>query len=476
MVRAIDPDPNDLWLDPCMGPGAFISALRKTGLSKTRIVGVDIDVHPGAEDSAATTVRGVDFFDWCASTDERFTKIVANPPYVALCKLENDLQRSVQRFQQSDDPTFALRSNYWCAFLSACLGLLKREGSLAFVLPAAWDYALYARQLREKVLRSFKSVEVHRSQEPLFPGVREGRVVLVAKGYLQVPEHAGRIDHSTAASLISALTRSVPHSASTKTYATVAPNSSAKLFDDLFSVGIGCVTGDVNYFLLTESQRLEHGLPTSALRPVISKARHLVASQVTRPIWEHLMRADERIWLFSPDPTALRSSAVRAYLKRGETVCNLDGYKLRNRDPWYEVPGIRYGIGFMSGMTSVGPWLSLRSMRGLAATNTLYVVTAKKRMGMDEQAAWALSLLSSETRQQVRAQLRCYPDGLTKLEPHDISGLRLLAPKRIAGSRKTYDKAISLLLSGDAEAATAIADRSVVDGSKGIASAREGTA
>ena len=476
MVRAINPDPNDLWLDPCMGPGAFISALRKNGLSKTRIVGVDIDVHPSAEDSAATTVRGVDFFEWCASTNKRFTKVVANPPYVALCKLEDDLQKSVQRFHQSEDPTFALRSNYWCAFLSACLSLLKCEGSLAFVLPAAWDYALYARQLREKVLKSFKSVEVHRSQEPLFPGVREGRVVLVAKGYLQVPEYAGRVDHSTAASLISALTRSIPRSAATKAYATIAPNSSASLFGDLFSVGIGCVTGDVNYFLLTESQRLEHHLPTSALCPVVSKARHLVASQMTKPIWERLKRADERIWLFSPDAHALRNSAVRAYLIHGEKVCNLDGYKLRNRDPWYAVPGIRFGIGFMSGMTSVGPWLALRSMRGLAATNTLYVVTAKKRMSVDEQAAWALSLLSSETRRQVRAQLRCYPDGLTKLEPHDISGLRLLAPKRIAGSRKTYHQAISLLLSGDEEAATAIADRSVVDGNEGIVSAREGTA
>jgi hypothetical protein len=248
------------------------------------------------------------------------------------------------------------------------------------------------------------------------------------------------------------------------------------LFGDLFSVGIGCVTGDVNYFLLTESQRLEHNLPITALRPVVSKARHLTASQVTKPIWERLKRADERIWLFSPDARALRKSAVRAYLKHGEKVCNLDGYKLRNRDPWYEVPGIRSGIGFMSGMTSVGPWLGLRSMRGLAATNTLYVVTAKKPMGMDEQAAWALSLLSSETRRQVRAQSRCYPDGLTKLEPHDISGFRLLAPKRIAGSRKTYHQAISLLLAGDEEAATAVADRSVVDGNKGIASAREGTA
>jgi adenine-specific DNA-methyltransferase len=474
MVRAINPQPDDLWLDPCMGPGAFISALRNNGLTKKRIVGVDIDACPSAEDEAATTVRGVDFFDWCASTKRRFTKVVANPPYVALCKLGADLQQSVQQFHDSEDPTFALRSNYWCAFLSACVGLLKPHGSLAFVLPAAWDYAIYARELRERVLSSFKSVEVHRSLQPLFPEVREGRVVLVAKGYLQTPEHAGRIDHSTATSLIAALTRPIPQTGRAESYAPTVCEVSGTRFGDLFSVGIGCVTGDVNYFLLTESQRLEHDLPTSALRPVVSKARHLVASQIAKVIWDRLRRADERVWLFSPDVHAQRNRAVRAYLSHGEKVCNLDGYKLRNRDHWYEVPGIRFGVGFMSGMTSAGPWLSLRSMRGLAATNTLYVITANEMMTIDEQAAWALSLLSSETRRQVRATLRCYPDGLTKLEPHDTSELQLLPPKRIAGSREAYHHAITLLLSGDIAAATAIADASVVRRPKETLKVRDG--
>ena len=476
MVRAINPQPDDLWLDPCMGPGAFILALRNNGLIKRRIVAVDIDACPSAEDEAATTVRGVDFFDWCASTKKRFTKVVANPPYVALCKLGADLQKSVQQFHRSQDPSFALRSNYWCAFLSACLGLLKPDGSLAFVLPAAWDYALYAHELRERVLSSFKSVEVHRSLEPLFPEVREGRVVLLAKGYLQTPEHAGRIDHPTATSLIAALCRPIPQTAKAKPYVPIECEAFGTRFGDLFSVGIGCVTGDVNYFLLTESQRLERDLPISALRPVVSKARHLVASQITKVMWNRLRRADERVWLFSPDVHAKRNRAVRAYLSHGENVCNLDGYKLRNRDPWYEVPGIRSGVGFMSGMTSVGPWLSLRSMRGLAATNTLYVITAIEAMTLDEQAAWALSLLSSETRRQVRATLRCYPDGLTKLEPHDISELRLLPPKRIAGSRVAYHRAITLLLSGDPGAATAIADASVVLGPKETLKVRDGAA
>jgi methylase of polypeptide subunit release factors len=98
MVAAIEPDLHDYWLDPCMGPGAFIAPLRKNGVPKERIVGIDIDPTSGAEDRAATTVRGVDFFRWCASNDQRFTKIIANPPYVAIRKLHPRLQRSLSLF------------------------------------------------------------------------------------------------------------------------------------------------------------------------------------------------------------------------------------------------------------------------------------------------------------------------------------------------------------------------------------------
>jgi len=461
MVSAIDPLPHDCWLDPCIGPGAFIAALRRNGLAKERIVAVDIDSAPSTEDAAANTRRGVDFFEWGASTRKRFTKIIANPPYVALCKLAAELQARVQRFSDSDDPSFAMRSNYWCAFLAACLRLLKPDGSLAFVLPAAWDYALYAAELRDRVLKSFRCVEVHRSLEPLFPDVREGSVVLIAKGYMQEPETATRIDHQTAASLVRALTHPLPESTGTNLHASTSANSMATRFDELFTVSIGCVTGDVDFFLLTESQRLEFGLPANTLRPIVSKARHLTAAQMTKLHWDRLKHANERVWLFWPDDRSLKSEAVRAYLQHGEKTCNLNSYKLRNRDPWYQVPGIKSGIGFMSGMTRLGPWMSLRSMRGLAATNTLYVVTAKRAMSVDEQAAWALSLLSSETRHQVQAQVRRYSDGLAKLEPHDISGLRLFPPKRIEGSLVNYQRAIKLLLSGNPAGAVALADESV---------------
>ena len=43
----------------------------------------------------------------------------------------------------------------WCAFLSSSIQVLEDSGSLSFVLPAAWDYALYATEVRQAVLDRF---------------------------------------------------------------------------------------------------------------------------------------------------------------------------------------------------------------------------------------------------------------------------------------------------------------------------------
>lgn len=221
------------------------------------------------------------------------------------------------------------------------------------------------------------------------------------------------------------------------------------------------MTGDARYFLLTETDRIRHNLPVEALCPVLSRARHLVAARITQAHWQRLLNANERVWLCSPGPGTLRRKSVRAYLEHGERVCDLNAYKLKHRDPWYEVPDIRNATGFLSGMTRLGPWISFRSMRHLAATNTLYVLTAKNKMSTDERAAWALSLLSTSSRRQFSELARRYPDGLAKLEPHDINSFKLTPPKSTAEATGNYRRAVDLLLASKVTEAVAIADAQI---------------
>ena len=459
MVRALDDSPEDLWLDPCMGLGAFVACLRNQGIQKDRILGIDIDPRTGAEDVSATTVRGVDFFTWFASTKRTFDRIVANPPYVAIRELHPTLRRPLGTLAAAGDRSFAPRSNYWCAFLAASLKLLANHGSIAFVLPAAWDYAHYAADVRRAVHDTFEQVEVHRSREPLFPKVREGCVVLIARGFRSKPALSERLVHEDGPALIKALTTDF-RTRPTKLAATRKKVvTSFTQFSDLYTVRIGSVTGDAKYFLLRESDRARLGLPRDALFPVLSKARHLTSAYMTAAEWERLLKADERVWLFSPGPAVINHKSVQAYIRYGQDTCDLRACKIRNRHPWYRVTDIRLGVSaFLSGMTKLGPWVSFRVKQQLVATNTLYVLNTKAKMTPDEQAAWALSLLSSAPRKQFQLIARRYSDGLAKLEPHELNLLRLPSPSSSKGARETYDRAVSLLLAGNIKAAVTIAD------------------
>jgi len=457
MVSSLSPQSDQNWLDPCIGPGAFVQKLKSSGVPKHRIYGIDIDPCTGPADRWATTVRGVDFFVWSGASGRRFSKIIANPPYVAARKLHPTLQKSMLEVDPKD-VAYSRRSNYWCAFLAASLRLLEPGGDLAFVLPAAWEYASYAEGLRDEVRRSFRLVDTHRSMRPLFPEVQEGCVVLIAKSFLSTPQQARDYIHSDSSELVDALHNGAPLERIV-VRTPVAQRSKTKSFDEIFSLRIGCVTGDANYFLLTETERTKNHLPFSAVQPVLSRAKHLVDAQITFASWNRLRSQDERVWLFSPDRAALRSKAVRAYISFGEESCDLSSYKLKRRNPWYLVSDVRTDIvGFMSGMTKAGPWLCLRSMRGLAATNTLYVISEKKRMAYAERCSWALGMLTTPVRQQLHGLARRYADGLSKLEPRDISTLRLPEPPEILGAPAVYKKAVEALLSGRETDAIRIAD------------------
>jgi hypothetical protein len=229
---------------------------------------------------------------------------------------------------------------------------------------------------------------------------------------------------------------------------------------DIMTLRLGGVTGDASYFLLTESERLQRNLPVKAVRPVLSKARHLIAGELTRRAWERLRDGGERIWLFDPVPSLLTHCAVRTYLQLPPTSggCRSDGFKIRNRHPWYRAPLPRYVDGFISGMAQSGPWICLRAMPRLNATNTLYTVRFRARLTPDEKAAWALSLLTSHARRLLKTVGRVYPDGLVKYEPGDLLDLPILVPAKVPGARVWYLKTVKTLLSGDPQTATEMAD------------------
>src|SRR5262249_9642704 len=101
---------------------------------------------------------------------------------------------------------------------------------------------------------------------------------------------------------------------------------------DLLDIHIGAVTGDAQYFLLSESERRDLGLPRACLRPVLSRCRHLQTAIMTKAEWQRLLKRGERVWLFSPPKAYARHPAVRRYLRQGSLgLCRISGFKIAKR-------------------------------------------------------------------------------------------------------------------------------------------------
>jgi adenine-specific DNA-methyltransferase len=456
MVRSIGDTKNAQWLEPCVGAGALVTQLRRTGIPASRIRGLDLETKTGHVDANARVLRKRDFLQWALTTKERFDRIVANPPYVALRRLDPRLRENALKIPQPSGDLIPATANCWMAFLCAGLRLLKPGGALCFVLPAAWEYADYARSLRDKLPALFGEIQIHRCKIPLFDSVQEGAVVLVAKEFQSRDSRIKRAQYDTPQKLIAGLSRFRKSGSKRPARKHAVAKSGTRLLAEIMDIRLGGVTGDADYFLLTEAERKYHRLPVASMRPVVSKSTHLQESEIDLKAWNALRESGARIWLFRPGGATLKMPDVVAYLNVGKN--RLHGYKMSSRPCWHTTPLPRQCDGFLSGMTTAGPWLCLRTMPRLSASNTLYVVSFRRRTTLAERAAWALSLLTSSAREQLQTVSRRYAAGLPKWEPGDLNKIRIPVMGKSAGVRRFLRAATVEFLRGYPEKASEIAD------------------
>lgn len=471
MVVAIGDDGRARWLDPCVGDGAFVEQLAALfSVPKERITAFDINSNPSPHkrDLARTQWRE-DFIKWAGEQGAGmlFDRIILNPPYVALSKLNESLSKMAVALTLPDGSKLSLKANYWCAFLIASLKVLAPGGALCAVLPAAWDYAEYAYAVRKCLRSAFREFVELRSNSPLFDDVQDGSVVIIGRGFGEPLCGMNRIRVADTTEMQSRLLE-LANGLGAKAIRTLRPvgelPSRRKVLSDIADIRIGAVTGDTRYFVLNDAQRRALSLPTSAFLPVLSRASHLVEAFAGRESWESLRDKNQRIWLFRPSKTSVLSNlAVKRYLLRTEDQmgCRRDRYKVQSRKPWYLTPLPGQVDGFLSGMSKHLPFLVLRkkNKRHLTATNTLYVLRFKNsKLTEAQKAAWALALLSSDARRQMRERARVYADGLLKLEPSDLSSLELPEPPQRCDAVDALMRATRLLLDGKSAEAEEMAD------------------
>lgn len=464
MVEAIVDGVDQRWLEPSCGTGSFIQALGHLGVPCNKIVGVDLDRQEANADKLAKVTRGADFLIWSKTRKGRFDCVVGNPPYLAIRTLPESLRSIASSVQDLDGRPVGDRSNTWYPFIVRSMEMLRDGGNLAFVLPAASEYADYASAGRKKLTQMFDRVDVIRSRRPLFQDVSEGVVVIIATG----KGGESRLFRRHEEDDLQAVVRQIGRIRQTKARNCPNQNRSKKpkvvKFSDVAHIRIGGVTGDANYFVLSEQQRRQLGLPKQCLTPIISRSKHIRRAAYDLKSWQGDCLSGEKVWLFRPREKDVANNAVNSYLSLlgNNGGCQRDRYKIKNRNPWYVTPLPNDPHFFLTGMSGLGLWMCVNECPKLNATNTLYTGTFREVLNRRQKYAWALSLLTSHVQKQIARSKRIYADGLSKIEPGQVNALELPEPPVITNAVTLYRKAAMEFLSGNLSQATAIADSAVL--------------
>jgi hypothetical protein len=458
MAGVLPDAPGLRWLEPCVGQGVFLDALVTAGVERERITAVELDKHD-LEAKCGSYFPGTDFLAWSLDTEKRFDRVIGNPPFLKLHRAHRTVVEAALKVPRPGGESVPLGSNCWYAFVCAALRLLRPAGGMCLVLPSGWDYADYATDLRKRLPQMFSRFEVVRSDRSFFDGILDGCVVLIADGFGRPCEQQLRFEFSELEGVIKHLHSPARPGEANRGERRLGEEGGVR-FGDIARVRIGAVTGDANYFLLDEDRRTELGLGLQDVCPVLTRARHLSRHEVRVRDWERLRDSAERVWLFRPGHRpGRRPKAVVDYLRAGERQKCHTRQKTRNRETWFRTPLNPAADAFMSGMTSVGPWLCLHRSRTLTATNTLYTVHFAGRPTLGEKAAWSLALLSTTVAGQYEDVGRCYSKGLLKFEPRDVMALKVPRPvDTTAQAVAVYQLAVENLLADRVDRAREIAE------------------
>jgi adenine-specific DNA-methyltransferase len=463
MVATLGVDSKKTWLEPSCGRGAFLEALHTAGVSKENIHAIDLDSTVSDSDSNATVLRGVDFLDWASNQQVHYDCIVGNPPYIAIRELPEPLRTSAANVCDHRGFAIGRTANTWYAFVQASLRLLRQGGCLAFVLPAACEYADYCKPGREGITQMFERVDLIRSQRPLFTQVQEGAAVIICRNKRRGAGVFRRHGVADLDETINRLHRLRDHKARSCVARSNNYSKHSVRLGDIVSVKLGGVTGDTRFFTISEDRRREMGLPIDSLQPVVTKCRHIRRPCVNHEDWNQLKEQGGRVWLFNPSVSMADNPAVKRYLALGQKAggCRRTAYKVRNRDPWFRTPLPSTPHGFISGMCSDGLWICVNEMRELNATNTLYVIQFQENLSVNQRYACALSLLTTLVSNRLRRLRRRYADGLQKIEPSQITDLNIPPFNHVTEAKASYCKALTLLLEGKLRESQRIADSSL---------------
>jgi tRNA1(Val) A37 N6-methylase TrmN6 len=472
-VWAVEGDPNAVVLDPSCGESVFLQAagrqLAALGLGQEQIREqvLGVDLHQESVDESRRLLRD-EGLDGTFFTGDFFAEllpgklgarlpevdaVIGNPPFVRYQEFAGlDRKRAQLAALEQGVRINGMASNWAHMVVHAC-GFLRPEGRLAMVLPTELLSTGYAEPIRAWLKRRFRSVHMVMFEELQFEDATEKVVLVLARGsggcraFSLVPVQTatdlpqirfGGPNHLT-----------VPAPERGKWTDFLLPTEHRQLYDRVVSEHfvsleeygspqLGTVTGNNDYFVLTDDERRGYNIDEHHLVPCCPPGtKHFRGLTFSRRDWEALRKAgDRQCWMLLPQDDTLggltgdEDEGLRRYLAEGVESDVPLAYKCRVRSTWYRPPVVSPPDLFFTYMSHRYP----RLITNAAATtfvNSMHGIRLVKSAPKEARLALPLLMLNAATMLGAEVHGRSYGGGILKMEPSEASLLPVPKPEAL---------------------------------------------
>ena len=401
MVSLFAPEIIQTVLEPSCGDGVFLDSLFSVGLMEqiSMIQAIEIEseeankVAERYKETKNVDVICEDFFDFYQRNykSSQYDLILGNPPYIRYQYLTEE-----QRKIQSDIlTTHGMKANKlinaWVAFVVACVQMLSENGKIAFVLPAEILQVAYAEDLRLYLSNHLQKITLITFEELVFPNIEQEVVVLIGE---KGKEEAGiRIIELNNLDDLSWLDLekdgfqklSHVHEKWTKYFtskeeneliAEIRADKRFQKLSDVALINVGITTGNNKYFSVNQETVEKYGLKDT-VRPLIGRSSHANSVYFKKEDWQKNVDTGKPAYLidFPYNPIWTYPQGYRDYIEWGEENKQNEGYKLRIRDFWYQIPSVWVPDAFFLRRNNIYPKSRLHesfSSENILSLNTIY--------------------------------------------------------------------------------------------------------
>jgi methylase of polypeptide subunit release factors len=455
----------DHVFDPAVGTGAFLAAAKRMATylgRKVKLLGTEIDptvLHKShdagldEEDIAHVQIR--DFV--LDGPEERFSAIVANPPYIRHHRLNADTKAKLQLIARSlIGRRLDGRTGYHVFFLIKALDRLKPGGRLAFIMPADTCEGVFSHTLWKWILGTYcldAVVTFSHSASP-FPNVDTNALIFMISasqpnmtfawcrcdraGTNELKQWVQAGFPSSGNSSVEAVRREVSEALHTGLSRPPQERHDGPILGDFVRTMRGIATGDNHFFFMTRGEAIRRGLPLEFLVRAVGRTRDVEGNELTEDQIEALDLRGRPSYLLSLDGREIADfpTAVQRYLRHGEEQRISDRPLIQQRRPWYKMETRKVPPFFFAYLGRRHARFVRNRAQVVPLTGFLCVYAKRDNVGVVDKL-WKL-LNHPDTLANLSRVAKSYGSGAIKVEPRALEKTPI-SESALRDSELTYD-------------------------------------